>query len=148
MPQSPVYRKSSNRIVGAVSSNLARGPDDIERQPKSLVLVSCAAALALVLAVFAGAAQKSPADPEVGKVVYVDKCQRCHAADGHGDAEMAKDLEVEFPFLGSERVQALTDAQIRRTIVRGKDTMVRIKGLKAQQIRDVTAYLRTFKKKK
>lgn len=86
------------------------------------------------------------ADAAAGKAVYAKKCQMCHAADGQGNAGMAKALKTEIKPLGSAEVQAKRDADIKKIIAEGTGKMKPIAGLTADDADNVVAFVRTLKK--
>lgn len=86
-------------------------------------------------------------DAKGGKTVFQAHCTMCHGADGQGNAALAKMLKATIPPLSSPAVQALTDAQMRETIEKGKGKMAPVKGLSSAQIDDVIAFVRTLGKK-
>jgi len=88
----------------------------------------------------------SAQDAAAGKMVYARKCQSCHAADGNGNAAMAKALKVEIKPLSSADVQKMSDADLKKLITMGSGAMKPVTGLMPADIDNVVAYLRTFKK--
>ncbi len=99
---------------------------------------------ALVISI---ACAPSFAQDEAGKAVYTKKCQSCHAADGNGNAAIAKALKVDIKPLSSEEIQKKSDADIKKTITSGTGAMKPVTGLMPAEIDSVVAYLRTLKKK-
>lgn len=85
------------------------------------------------------------ADAAAGKDVYTAKCKMCHAADGTGNAGMAKMLKIEFRPLGSAEVQAQSDADLAAVITKGKGKMKPMT-LPDADVSNVVAYVRTLKK--
>jgi mono/diheme cytochrome c family protein len=88
------------------------------------------------------------ADP--GQRPYNANCASCHGKDGKGDTEQGKAKHVKD--LTDPAVQgALTDEQITKAIVDGVSEKGReMKGFKGRltddQVKAITAYVRTFKK--
>jgi mono/diheme cytochrome c family protein len=81
-----------------------------------------------------------------GAALYKAKCAACHAADGKGQTSMGKTLKVRD--LSSEEVQKQTDAELTAITESGKGKMPAYKGkLTDAQIKDLVAFIRTFKKK-
>lgn len=80
-----------------------------------------------------------------GATAYKAKCAVCHGADGKGDTAVGKSLKLRD--LGSADVQKQTDEQLIDITANGKGKMPAYKGkLTDAQIKDVVAYIRTFKK--
>jgi mono/diheme cytochrome c family protein len=109
---------------------------------KMRILVPLIAALVMPATVLAA----GKGDAKAGHAVFQAHCQMCHGADGKGNPALAKMLKTTIPDLGSQQVQALTDAQMREVIEKGKNKMTAVKGLTAAQIDDVIAFVRTMKK--
>lgn len=86
------------------------------------------------------------ADAAAGKAVYAKKCQMCHAADGQGNAGMAKALKTEIKPLGSAEVQAKSDADLKKIIAEGTGKMKPVAGLAAGDPDNIVAFVRTLKK--
>jgi len=76
-----------------------------------------------------------------GADVFKSKCAVCHGADGKGkDAMKTKDL-------ASADVQKMTDAELTEIITNGKPPkMPPYKSMTADQVKDMVAYIRSFKK--
>lgn len=73
---------------------------------------------------------------------YKAKCAMCHGADGAG--QMAKKMGSKD--LNSPEVQAMSEADIAKTITDGKGKMTGFKGkLSDDQIKAVAAYVKTLK---
>ena len=87
------------------------------------------------------------ADAGAGKTVFSHKCQTCHAADGNGNPGMAAALHVKFIPLGSEEVQKMSDADIKKIVAEGKGKMKPVQGLSDSEVGDVIAFVRTLNKK-
>jgi len=99
---------------------------------------------ALVLA-FAGAAAWA-ADAKAGKALYDRACKSCHGADGLPNATAAKTLKVEMVHLGDPKVQAFSDAELKKMVTQGVGKMKPVTNLNAAQVDDVIAHMRTFKR--
>ena len=85
-------------------------------------------------------------DAETGKRVFKKRYAMCHAADGTGNAKMAKMLKVEIKDLGSEAMQVLSDEEIAKIIAEGKGKMKTVKGTGKEDIANIIAFVRTLKK--
>jgi cytochrome c6 len=80
-----------------------------------------------------------------GDALYKSKCAGCHGADGKGQTAVGKADNIRD--LGSADVQAQSDDAIAGIIGSGKGKMpAYAKSLKADQIKDLVAYIRTLKK--
>lgn len=80
-----------------------------------------------------------------GDALYKSKCAGCHGADGKGQTAVGKADNIRD--LGSADVQAQSDDAIAGIIGNGKGKMPAYgKGLKADQIKELVAYIRTLKK--
>lgn len=78
--------------------------------------------------------------------LYKTKCAACHGADGSGNTAMGKAFKLRD--LGSDEVQAQTDAQLTAITSDGKGKMPAYKGkLTDDQIKELVGYIRTLKKK-
>jgi mono/diheme cytochrome c family protein len=102
----------------------------------SLVIISAAPA----------AFAQSKGNAEDGKEAYRKHCITCHAADGNGKPMEAQLLNVTFPPLSGKQVQSLSDAEMAKIIVNGKDKMKPVKDIDKRDIANVIAYVRTMKK--
>jgi len=81
-----------------------------------------------------------------GENLYKTKCAVCHGLDGKGETPMGK--AAKLMDLGSADVQKQTDADLTAIIVNGKKTMPGFgKSLKAEQLKELVAYIRGFAKK-
>src|SRR5271155_2211341 len=99
-------------------------------------------ALPLTLLLAAAPAHAQKGDPDDGKDVYKKKCQSCHGANG--DKTTYKD--VTFPALTDKKVQAESDADLKKESAEGKTgKMGSVKGMSAQDLADVVAYMRSLK---
>jgi|SRR5580658_191728 cytochrome c6 len=80
-----------------------------------------------------------------GDALYKSKCAGCHGPDGKGQTAVGKADNIRD--LGSAEVQAQSDDAIAGIIGNGKGKMPAYgKSLKADQIKDLVAYIRTLKK--
>ncbi len=86
------------------------------------------------------------ADAAAGKAVYDKKCKMCHGASGEGNAGMAKALNTTIQPLGSEEVQKMSDADLKKIITQGKGKMKPPAGLSAADVDNVIAHVRSLKK--
>jgi cytochrome c6 len=77
--------------------------------------------------------------------LYKSKCAMCHGADGKGETPAGKSLKLKD--LASDDVQKATDAEIAEVITNGKGKMKAVKGVTADQVKDLVAYVRAFNKK-
>ncbi len=87
------------------------------------------------------------ADGEAGKAIFAKQCATCHGAAGEGKEAIAKMLKVTMRNLGSKEVQSKSDADLRKDITEGNGKMKPIKGLSADDVSNVIAFLRTLAKK-
>jgi|HubBroStandDraft_5_1064220.scaffolds.fasta_scaffold95362_2 cytochrome c6 len=81
------------------------------------------------------------ADAAAAQATYKAKCAGCHGADGKGkDALKTQDF-------ASAAVQGMSDADLTGIINDGKGKMPGYaKSLKPDQVKDLVAYIRSFKK--
>ena len=93
-----------------------------------------------------GAAAKG--DATAGKDVFTKRCAMCHGPDATGDTPMAKALGATIPDFRSKTVQDMTDADLKKQILEGKNKMPPQSGLSDDDIANVIAYIRTFAAKK
>ena len=113
------------------------------------------ALLTLILGIFLTSGWAATGDAKNGKVVYDRACAKCHAADGTGQAAIAKALKVTFKPLGGEEIQKKTDADIKKDVVEGccisnespTPKMKKVPGLSDKDVEDVIAYVRSLAKK-
>ena len=96
---------------------------------------------ALLLGMFANPACAQ----NTGESLYKTKCAVCHGADGKGETPAGKANKQRD--LGSADVQKQSDAELSAIIGSGKGKMPAYgKSLKPEQIKDLVAYIRAFKK--
>lgn len=110
----------------------------MENTIKKLGVMTVAAGL------LAGASLRgTPANADVAAAAatYKAKCAGCHGADGKGkEAMKTKDF-------ASADVQKMTDAELTEIITNGKPPkMPPYKSMSADQVKDMVAYVRSFKK--
>jgi len=86
---------------------------------------------------YAGAAE--------GKELFTAKCAPCHGANGEGKPAIAKMMGVTQKPLGSQEVQAKSDADLKKVILEGQGKMKPVAGVTAKQADDIVAYVRTLK---
>jgi mono/diheme cytochrome c family protein len=80
-----------------------------------------------------------------GEALYKAKCVACHGADAKGETAIGKANKVRD--LGSADVQKQSDDELAGIIGNGKGKMPAYgKSLKAEQIKDLVAYIRSLKK--
>jgi len=100
-------------------------------------------AMTLVAGLLAGASllgAPAKADTAAAEATYKAKCAGCHGADGKGKASMkTKDL-------ASDEVQKMSDADLSAVITKGKAPMPAYGSMTPEQVKDMVAYIRTFKK--
>lgn len=101
----------------------------------------------VAVVIWAAGALLAAGDAKAGKEVYTKKCSTCHGQQGEGKETIAKQLKVEMKHLGSEEVQAKTDDEIRKIVLEGEGKMKPVKEMDTKAIEDVTAFVRTLKKK-
>ena len=70
----------------------------------------------------------------------------CHGADGKGETPTGKTLKAKD--FASDEVQKQSDADVSAVISGGKGKMPAYKTLTPDQVKDLTAYVRAFGKKK
>ena len=109
---------------------------------KLRILVPLFAALVMPASVVAA----GKGNAKTGHEVFKAHCQMCHGPEGHGNAALAKMMKTTIPDLSSKEVQALSDAQMREVIEKGKGKMTPVKGVSAADIDNVIAFVRTLKK--
>jgi len=86
-------------------------------------------------------------DATAGKAVFKGRCQTCHGANGEGNAALGKALGAQIPPMSSDEVQGKSDDQIKKVITEGKGKMMPLKGLHDEDLANVIAFVRSFKKK-
>ena len=97
--------------------------------------------LAAVICVASSAQLAQAASATAGQATYKAKCQMCHGADGSGTLPKAK-----VNPLGGAKVQAKSDADLKKAITAGTGTMKPVAGLSDSDDSNVVAFLRTLKK--
>jgi len=80
-----------------------------------------------------------------GESLYKTKCAVCHGPDGKGETAVGKANKLRD--LGSTDVQKQSDDELSDIITSGKGKMPAYgKSLKPEQIKELVAYIRSFKK--
>jgi mono/diheme cytochrome c family protein len=105
-----------------------------------------------VFVVFAVSITARAAEPtEETKALWMKHCKKCHGVEGKGETTMGKKMGAKD--LTDPKVQAkYTDEQFIKMIKdgvknkKGKTTMPRAKKLSDEQIKALTAFVRTLKK--
>jgi cytochrome c553 len=85
------------------------------------------------------------------KALYEKDCAKCHGADGKGETKMGKKLGAKDYTDAKVQAELKDDAAIKATKEglkdkEGKVLMKPAEGLSDQEIKDLVAYMRTFKK--
>ncbi len=83
-------------------------------------------------------------DAAAGKAVFDAKCKMCHAADGKGNAAIAKKMNMTFPDITAKETQSKSDDVLKKRVVEGGKQMKPVKGLTDQQVTDVIAFVRSM----
>ena len=80
-----------------------------------------------------------------GESLYKTKCAVCHGPDGKGETALGKANKLRD--LGSTEVQKQSDDELSGIVTGGKGKMPAYgKSLKPEQIKELVAYIRSFKK--
>ena len=83
---------------------------------------------------------------DAGAALYKTKCAACHGPDGKGETAMGKANKLRD--LGSPDVQKQSDTELTTIIENGKGKMPAYgKSLKAEQVKDLVAYIRSLGRK-
>ena len=91
-----------------------------------------------------GSASGANAD-EAGKKVYQRDCQSCHGADGLGNPQIAKALQVSIPLVTGAALKQKDDAEMLHIIAEGKGKMQGYaKKLSAEEQHQVLEYMKTL----
>jgi mono/diheme cytochrome c family protein len=93
-----------------------------------------------LLTVFCLLSSTARADVAAAEAMYKAKCAGCHGADAKGKPAM-KTLDW-----SSAEVQKMSDADLSGIITNGKGKMPPYKTMTADQVKDMVAYVRSFKK--
>jgi mono/diheme cytochrome c family protein len=102
-------------------------------------MLLCAAVLLLNISI------STPAQ-DTGAALFKTKCAACHGPDGKGETAMGKANKLRD--LSSSEVQKQTDPELAVIIENGKGKMPAYsKSLKADQVKDLAAYIRSLGKK-
>ncbi|HXY13314.1 MAG TPA: cytochrome c [Terriglobales bacterium] len=107
---------------------------------KSTTWIAGILAMALIITAIAGFAAPAKADTAAAEAMFKAKCAACHGADGKGK-EVMKTRD-----LGSADVQKQSDADLSGIISKGKGKMPAYGSLTADQLKDMVAFIRSFKK--
>jgi cytochrome c6 len=126
-----------DKLVGARCGILRK----ILLRRKNVKLLSLRLSLAILLACGVIAVCSASAAAQDAAATYKAKCAMCHGADGKGGKMGTKDF-------ASPDIQGMTDAQLAEAITKGKAPRMPAYGdkLKESEIKDLVAYIRTFKK--
>jgi len=109
----------------------------MKMKSKHLGAMITAAALLLGAVLWSSPAR---ADVAAAEATYKAKCAMCHGPDGKGkEAMKTRDL-------GSADVQKQSDADLSGIITNGKGKMPAYKTMTPDQVKDMVAYIRSFKK--
>src|SRR6266568_5963211 len=105
--------------------------------------------LILALAFVATAALSARADDP--KAIYEKDCVKCHGADGKGETKMGKKLGAKDYTDAKVQAELKDDAAIKAIKEGLKDKEVKVlmkpaESLSDEEIKDLVAYMRTFKK--
>lgn len=106
-------------------------------------IIVLASVISLAAAMTAGAAE--------GKALWDHHCAMCHGTDGKGQTKIGKKLGAK-DYTDPKVQAALTDAAATKAIKEGfknedgKTVMRPAKNLSDEQVKDLVAYIRTFKK--
>ena len=77
--------------------------------------------------------------------LYKQKCATCHGADGKGDTPAGKAMKVRS--FADPQSAGMSDAEYAEVIEKGKGKMPKYGAtMKAEEIKDMVAYLRTLAK--
>lgn len=98
----------------------------------------------LAIVSFSPALVAAQGDAVAGKASYLSKCGTCHRENGEPNATLANLLKVEIPHLASETVQDMSDADLKKVMMDGKEKMQPVKDLSEADISNIVAYLRTL----
>jgi mono/diheme cytochrome c family protein len=101
---------------------------------------------AILLLIFIAFTTSAVAAEHAGAAPYKQKtCIGCHGADGSGNTPAGKAVKARD--LRGDDVQKQSDADLAAAIANGRGKMPPFKSsLSTQQIKDLVAYIRTFKK--
>ena len=102
--------------------------------------------VAAALATIAFLSAPARADTAAAEATYKAKCAMCHGPDGKGETPTGKTLKAKD--FASDEVQKQSDADLSAAISGGKGKMPAYKTLTPDQVKDLTAYVRAFGKKK
>ena len=105
---------------------------------RSLMFLAFGAAMYGMTMLAPAAAAASATD---GEGVYAAKCKNCHGADGSGNPQIAKMMNVTMKPLGAQ-----TDAEVKTAVTAGVGKMKPITAIPAGDVDNVIAYVHTLKK--
>jgi len=94
----------------------------------------------------AAAISMAAGDATAGKAIFTKSCQPCHGADGSGNPNIAKMMNVTMRPLGSADVQAQSDDVLKGIVTGGRGKMRPVTSVTGKSVDDVIAYVRTLKK--
>ena len=105
--------------------------------------------LTLTVVILAGVALSARAAD--GKALYEKECKKCHGEDGKGKTKMGEkynakdytDAKVQEELKDEAAIKAIKDGYKDKE---GKQVMKPAEGLSDQEIKDLVAYMRKFKK--
>jgi len=99
-----------------------------------------------LVALAVGSAQVAAAQggAVTAKELYAKKCGTCHGDKGEGKPAVAKMLKIEFRHLGSKEVQAQSNEDLNKVIIKGFEKMKPVQGLSEAEVASVVAYMRTL----
>jgi cytochrome c6 len=104
------------------------------------------AVIVLLALLFATSFLAQAQDAGAGAGLYKTKCAGCHGASGKGDTAVGKADNIRD--LASTDVQKQSDADLTGIIAAGKGKMPAYgKSLKAEQVKDLVAYIRSIAQK-
>jgi mono/diheme cytochrome c family protein len=102
--------------------------------------------IAVVLAAMVFLSAVAKADAAAAEATYKAKCAMCHGPDGKAQTHTGKMMKVKD--FSSEEVQKMSDTDLTSVISSGKGKMPPYKTFRADQVKGLVAYIRTFGKKK
>lgn len=115
---------------------------------RNLIAVVAFAALVSPCAFAGNGRAPAKGDAAAGKDMFAKRCAMCHGPDATGDTPMAKALGATIPDFRSKTVQDMSDADIKKQILEGKNKMPPQSGLTDDDIANLIAFIRTFAAKK
>lgn len=99
----------------------------------------------------AGSFTAAAGTAEEAKAIWEKDCAKCHGADGKGDTAMGKkmkakdltDAQVQAKFTDEKAFKSIKEGVVNEA---GKKTMPATKDVNDEQIKALTAFVRTLKK--